>query len=131
MEKHFDVMFKCVSSKLDFEILHTEQNKIYKEFIKLYNVETGESMTFDFSYGTKPKENTHLTEYLYHLWSDINSVHTTKNFKDWCDQYGYDDDSILALKTYRKCKKYNNHIKRVLGKDDFLNFIEFMEHFDA
>lgn len=43
------------------------------------------------------------------------------SFKEWCSDFGYNTDSIDALKTYRICRKNGKKIRRLLG-DKFEEF---------
>lgn len=40
-----------------------------------------------------------------------------ENFADWCSNYGYSDDSITALNTYRECLKTATMLHKHLGRD--------------
>lgn len=42
-----------------------------------------------------------IDDILYSLFSD--SIAINSNFDDWCDDYGYDDDSRSALDTFNQC----------------------------
>ena len=44
-----------------------------------------------------------LPDVLYSLLMDSSAADET--FADWCDNYGYSDDSIKALETYQACVK--------------------------
>ena len=48
----------------------------------------------------KPKKPT-VADVLYSLFNDASAAEY--NFSDWCDNYGYSDDSIKALNTYKQC----------------------------
>jgi hypothetical protein len=39
------------------------------------------------------------------------------NFNDWCAEYGYSDDSISALNTYRECLEIAVNLRKYLGAD--------------
>lgn len=45
-----------------------------------------------------------LTDVLYSLVSDAQTVSYSAGFEDWCADLGYDDDSRSAEKTYRACQ---------------------------
>ena len=40
-----------------------------------------------------------------------------ENFHDWCANYGYDDDSIKALNTYKACLETGAALRKHLGRD--------------
>lgn len=56
----------------------------------------------------------HLADILYSLFSEADAL--DMNFKEWCDNFGYDDDSIKALNIYNQCidigYKLRNMFKR-------------------
>lgn len=39
------------------------------------------------------------------------------NLQDWCAEYGYSDDSIRALNTYRQCLEIATNLRKYLGAD--------------
>lgn len=39
------------------------------------------------------------------------------NFSDWCDEYGYSDDSISALNTYKQCLAIATMLRKHCGRD--------------
>ena len=39
------------------------------------------------------------------------------NFRDWCENYGYSDDSIRALNMYRQCLDTGVALRKYLGRD--------------
>lgn len=58
---------------------------------------------------TKPKKswldpipvNPSIADVMHALTLDGSAIN--ESFHDWCDNYGYDSDSISAFETYRKC----------------------------
>jgi hypothetical protein len=48
----------------------------------------------------KPKKPK-IADVLYSLFTDAAAAND--NFHDWCDNFGYSDDSIHALNTYKQC----------------------------
>lgn len=38
-------------------------------------------------------------------------AHTPETFKDWCDEYGDDPDSLKALQTFRRCNTFANRLR--------------------
>ena len=51
-------------------------------------------------YDDKPKKPA-VADVLYSLFRDASAA--DNNFHDWCAEYGYSDDSIKALNTYKQC----------------------------
>lgn len=45
------------------------------------------------------------TDVIYCFCMDARAYLDSKNFEDFCNNFGYDTDSIKALKTYKACKK--------------------------
>lgn len=39
------------------------------------------------------------------------------NLQDWCAEFGYSDDSIRALNTYRQCLETATNLRKYLGAD--------------
>lgn len=48
----------------------------------------------------KPQKPT-VADVMYSLFNDARAA--DENFSDWCANYGYSDDSISALNTYKQC----------------------------
>jgi hypothetical protein len=51
---------------------------------------------------------------LYSLVSDSNALYSS--FKHWCDDYGYDSDSIKAFDTYRACCEIGEKLAKVFTR---------------
>jgi hypothetical protein len=47
---------------------------------------------------------------LYSLFMDASAAEY--NFDDWCDSYGYSNDSIKALNTYKECLETAQRLRR-------------------
>jgi len=48
----------------------------------------------------------------------------TQTFTDWCDTYGYDQDSRKAEATYRACQDAATTVRKVLSRADVVKFAE-------
>lgn len=46
-----------------------------------------------------------------------------KNFEEFCEECGYNDDSIKALKTYEECKANAERLRALLGDSVYNRFI--------
>jgi hypothetical protein len=57
------------------------------------------------------------------LISDARCVHQS-SFPDFCDNYGYDNDSIKALNIFKSCKKQKKKLLYLLGEETFKLFME-------
>jgi len=62
----------------------------------------------------KPKKPSNA-DILHSLLLDASAA--DENFKDWCANYGYSDDSISALNTYRECLEISTNLRKHLGAD--------------
>jgi hypothetical protein len=51
-----------------------------------------------------------VADVLYSLFSDASAA--DENFSDWCDNYGYSDDSIKALGMYKACTEVAQNLRR-------------------
>lgn len=59
----------------------------------------------------KPK----IADVLYSLFMDANAANL--NFSDWCDEYGYSDDSIKALNTYKQCLEIATALRKYFSPE--------------
>jgi len=50
---------------------------------------------------------------LYALLSDAEACETS--FSDWCENFGYSNDSIKALNTYRECEELGRSLRKVFS----------------
>lgn len=90
----------CYSGSVKCRAELSELRGIYSNCIKvLYPVDFVKS-GYDKAYRTLAVAPTPASV-LYCLLSD--SQASDYNFNDWCDDYGYDNDSIEAFNTYQKC----------------------------
>jgi hypothetical protein len=80
-------------------------------------------MTFPFYVGSghngaEPKIN----DVMDCLLSDASGYENSRDFEEWCSEYGYDTDSRKAEKIYKACEKEFEKLKNFLG-DDFETFM--------
>lgn len=61
-----------------------------------------------------PKKPTNA-DVMYSLLSDARALDTS--FEYWCDDYGYDNDSIKALNTYQACCEIGKEIKKCFTRE--------------
>jgi hypothetical protein len=54
----------------------------------------------------KPK----IADVMYSLFIDAEA--SDYNFSDWCDMFGYSDDSIKALNVYRQCLETATNLRK-------------------
>lgn len=62
----------------------------------------------------KPVEP-NAADVLYSLLSEGDALNC--NFNDWCEELGYDKDSIKALETYEACCKIGKGLQKVMSSD--------------
>lgn len=53
-----------------------------------------------------------IDDILYSLVLDAESG--SYSFKDWCDNFGYDEDSLKALDIYRACQKISKKVRKFI-----------------
>ena len=75
-------------------------------------------MTIPFSQGLAHTESPKLDSVLDCLLTDSIGVDGVI-FKDFCSEFGYDEDSIKAKKVYEACKKNSKKLKNLLGSTYF------------
>jgi hypothetical protein len=51
-----------------------------------------------------------VADVLHSLFSDASAA--DENFSDWCDNYGYSDDSIKALNMYKACTEVAKNLRQ-------------------
>lgn len=62
----------------------------------------------------KPKKPT-IADVLYSLFMDASAA--DNKFHDWCAEYGYSDDSIKALNTYKRCLDIATALRKHFSPD--------------
>ena len=62
----------------------------------------------------KPKKPT-VADVLHSLFMDASAA--DYNFSDWCDEYGYSDDSIKALNMYKACLDTATALRKYFSPD--------------
>ena len=62
----------------------------------------------------KPKKPSNA-DILHSLIMDASACND--NFHDWCSNYGYSDDSIKAMNTYKSCLEIGTMLRKFLGAD--------------
>ena len=53
------------------------------------------------------------SDVLFALISDAEAA--DMSFSEWCDNYGYDNDSISAFNTYRECEETGRELRKVFN----------------
>ena len=69
------------------------------------------SFIFNDNYLNESNKN----NFVYCLLSDSGCYESSKNYDDFCNMFGYDNNSIKALNIYKACKKQNEKVKRLFN----------------
>ncbi len=72
------------------------------------------SLVFSMGSGHRGKRP-ELANVLDCLASDASGYENVLAFEDWCAEYGYETDSIRALKTFRAVKRQSERLQKLLG----------------
>lgn len=51
------------------------------------------------------------------------------SFRDWCNNYGYDSDSIKALETYRACQEEYNKLQGLFSNKEIETLQELLQDY--
>jgi hypothetical protein len=81
------------------------------------------SMTVYYSQGSAHVNPPTLNEVLGSVLSDARGT-LEQDFAGWCGDYGYDTDSIKALKTYRACERMSSKLHRLLGEARYSELLD-------
>ena len=60
-----------------------------------------------------------VAEVLECLASDAAGIENSKDFADWCSEYGYSTDSRRAEKVYRQCERQAERLQKFLGPEHY------------
>jgi hypothetical protein len=80
----------------------------------------GRRMSVDF-YGGSAVANPSAADVLSSLCLDSNS---SASFEDFCGEFGYDSDSIQALKTFKACQGIAKRFLKFLGAQAFAEYCQ-------
>jgi hypothetical protein len=75
---------------------------------------------------TKP-DKPHAASVLHSLVLDAEAVNMS--FTDWCDDYGYDSDSIKALSTYQECCKTGEAMRKMFTREQMEQLREALQDY--
>ena len=85
---------------------------------------------------SKPKPNTFLSprpvapaiaSVMHSFLTDAEAI--DMSFKDWCDTFGYSDDSLKALDVYRQCCDIAVQLRKVFSRDDLHKMREALQDY--
>jgi hypothetical protein len=77
-------------------------------------------------FNDKPKPPT-LEDVLYSLIADSRAAELS--FGDWCDEYGYEEDSISAFYIYRECCETAKKLKTIYSRNEIEEIKEFLKDY--
>jgi hypothetical protein len=77
----------------------------------------GRTMATPFKMGLALTEEPSLERVMECLFLDSSTVENARDFSDWCEEFGYSDDSIVALETYNLCKGMAKQLRNLLEED--------------
>lgn len=84
----------------------------------------GKRRTFDFYMGTALLDGPDLVDVVSSLLSDMDAG--SMSFEEFCSEFGYNSDSIKALKIHKACQRNAERVKVIFG-DDIEAFREAVE----
>jgi hypothetical protein len=95
-------------------------------FVDAWRVTIGKQWVTTYYTGTgfrnkrtgRPTQPT-IADVMYSLFSDASAA--DENFSDWCDNYGYSDDSIKALNMYKACTEVAKNLRRQFDSETRAN----------
>ena len=58
------------------------------------------------------------------LAGDASGYDNSRDFEDWCSEYGYDTDSRKAEKTYRAIGEQAKKLRHLLGEDGYRELLD-------
>lgn len=67
---------------------------------------------YDFNHKPKAPNNSDI---MYSLLTD--SEASNYSFSEWCDDFGYNPDSISALNIYQQCEKIGKQLNKVFSRE--------------
>lgn len=73
---------------------------------------SGSSLTFDFWGSKADADKGEKTVSPYDVLACISGdAFCPETFKDFCAEYGYEEDSIKALQTFRRCSRFTSRLR--------------------
>lgn len=76
-----------------------------------------------FSQGSAATEDPEIKDLLHSLSMDARGVEDHQTFEQWAREYGYDEDSRKAEKSYNLTRKIANSLKKFLGDELYKEFL--------
>lgn len=85
----------------------------------------GEVMTFDYWTG-QAIERPELTDVIHSLIADMNTLEVEDTFEGWCDQFGYNTDSISDRDTFDKVKAQTYQLRGMFNALELAGLTELL-----
>ena len=116
-----NVTAKCVDYGVRFPNTDKNDRTLHNKFrCTIYNPETKAKMGLtwygshnDFMTGKDEIDKDIALSIVYAAASDASCYDCTRDFEDFCSEFGYSDDSIRALRIYKGCKRISEGWARV------------------
>lgn len=103
----FTVPFKCGMGHMEkIKAFRPMPNPPYKKGTIAYQE------WYDFNHKPKKPSNSDI---MYSLLLD--SEASDYSFSEWCDNFGFDSDSISAFNTYQQCENIGKQLKKVFSRE--------------
>lgn len=77
----------------------------------------GRRISVTYSMGSAHTKEPKAIEVLGSLFSDAQCADSSRDYRDFSRDLGYDEDSIKGLKTYKACQSINIRLHKLLGSD--------------
>lgn len=84
--------------------------------ITIKNKRNNKKISFQFNDNYLNESN--LKDILYCLKLDSESYYFSSDFKNFCDEFGYNEDSKKALKIYNACKKQYERYNKLFNEEE-------------
>lgn len=85
------------------------------------------SLSTEYRMGSAHKGSPELPPVLWCLLTDADSA--DQPFEDWCSDYGYDEDSRRALRTYETCRETGRKLGELFSAAELTDLRELFEDF--
>lgn len=111
-----------MTTTLQHELLNTL--KVKKTYLRKSEMTSGNASritltrnkkTVYFIYHDNYYNNSNINDFVWCLLMDAQAYECSYNFADFCNEMGYDDDSMKAYKIYLACKKQAERLHKLFN----------------
>lgn len=95
--------------------------------IEIFNYFTGVGCRKQFKYGVSKPVKPSNSNVLHSLIWDASALN--ESFENWCDNLGYDSDSIHVFTTYQQCCKIGKQLLNVFTQKEIDNIRELLQDY--